>query len=134
MAQNRQIKTIHLEWWTVSKEFFFPLNFLEINELNQYFNKTDTSVLKRDLWEITCWERLASPSFRRSKIYERNSRGYCSMLLPNKHLMDTLNQDCGVRESLSNLLVRFTSASNFVFQQQNENSSSSSKIDLSKTR
>ena len=108
----------------------FPLNFLKINELNQYFNIMDTSVLKRDLWEITYWERLASPSFRRSKIYERNSRGYCSMLLP-KQLMDTLNEDCGVRETLSNL-VRFTSASNFVFQQQN--ATSSSKIDLSKTR
>ena len=46
----------------------------------------DTSVLKRDLWEITHWERLASPSFRRSKIYERNSRGYCSMLLPKNLL------------------------------------------------
>ena len=104
--------------------------FKKINKLNQYFNIMDTSVLKRDLWEITYWERLASPSFRRSKIYERNSRGYCSMLLPKK-LMDTLNEDCGVRETLSNL-VRFTSASNFVFQQQN--ATSSSKIDLSKTR
>ncbi len=90
----------------------------------------DSSVNMKNLWEITSWERYATTSFRRGKIYERNSREYCSMLL-NKRLMDTLNEDYGVRETLSNL-VRFTSASNFVFQEQN--ATSSSKIDLSKTR
>ena len=90
----------------------------------------DSSVLKRNLWEITHWERYGTPSFRRGKIYERNSRGYCSILLNKEKLMDTLNQDSGVRETLSNL-VRFTSPSNFVFKHQN---ASSSKIDLSKTR
>ena len=88
-----------------------------------------SSVFKRNLSEITHQERHATPSERRGKIYERNSRGYGSIML-NKELMDTLNQDSGVRETLSNL-VRFTSTSNFVFQEQNANSS---KIESSKTR
>ena len=89
----------------------------------------DSSVQKRDLREITQWEECLTPSRRRGKIYELKERGYCSIQL-NNELMDTLNQNAGVRETLSNL-VRFTSSSNFVFQQQN---ATSSKIDLSKTR
>lgn len=88
-----------------------------------------SSVFRRNLSEITEWEMPTTRSKRRGKIYERNSRGYASIML-NKELMDTLNQDSGVRETLSNL-VRFTSTSNFVFQEQN---ATSSKIQNSKTR
>jgi hypothetical protein len=85
---------------------------------------------KRNLLELTVRENILRPSARRAKVFDANERGYCSIKL-SEDLMDTLNQNCGVRETLSNL-VRFTSASNFVFQQQN--ATSSSKIDLSKTR
>jgi len=88
-----------------------------------------SSVWRRNLSEITEWEMPLTASKRRDKIFERNSRGYGSIML-NEELMDTLNQDSGVRETLSNL-VRFTSTSNFVFQEQN---ATSSKIENSKTR
>jgi hypothetical protein len=88
-----------------------------------------SSVWRRNLSEITEWEMPVTASKKRGKIYERNSRGYGSIML-NEELMDILNQDSGVRETLSNL-VRFTSTSNFVFQEQN---ATSSKIQNSKTR
>ena len=89
----------------------------------------DNSVGERNLCDITDWESTRSPSFYRNKIYERNERGYCSIQL-DKELMIILNQNTGVRETLSNL-VRFSSTSDFVFQQEN---ASASKIELSKTR
>ena len=84
-----------------------------------------SSVLRRNLSEITEWEMPVTASKKRGKIYERNSRGYGSIML-NEELMDILNQDSGVRETLSNLVT-----SNFVFQEQN---ATSSKIQNSKTR
>jgi hypothetical protein len=87
----------------------------------------NSSVGERNLEQITAWEATGTPSFYRNKIYEPNERGYCSIQLDEK-LMGILNQSNGVRETLSNL-VRFTSSSNFVFQQENN-----AKIELSKTR
>ena len=87
----------------------------------------NSSVAEKNLYQITDWEALGTPSFYRKKIYQHKERGYCSIQLDEK-LMGILNQSNGVRETLSNL-VRFTSSSNFVFQQENN-----AKIDLSKTR
>ena len=84
---------------------------------------------KRNLLELTVRENILRPSARRAKVFDANERGYCSIKL-SEDLMDTLNQSCGVRETLSNL-VKFTSTSEFVFQREN---ASKTKIEISKTR
>ena len=70
----------------------------------------------RTLLEYTVSEKCSTASARRAKVYDAKERGYCSIKLP-EDLMDTLNQNFGVRETLSNL-VKFTHSSEFVFQDE----------------
>jgi hypothetical protein len=85
---------------------------------------------KRNLLELTVRENISRPSARRAKVFDAKERGYCSSIKLSEDLMDTLNQNCGVRETLSNL-VKFTSTSEFVFQREN---ATKKKIEISKTR
>ena len=87
------------------------------------------NVNSRYLLQLTEKENFSSPSARRAKVYDAKERGYCSIKL-SEDLMDTLNQNFGVRETLSNL-VKFTSSSEFVFQKEN---ATKKKIEISKTR
>ena len=84
---------------------------------------------KRNLLELTVRENISRPSARRAKVFDAKERGYCSIKL-SEDLMDTLNQNCGVRETLSNL-VKYSSTSEFVFQREN---AAKKKIEISKTR
>ena len=86
-------------------------------------------VNKTNLIQLTQSERNSNASARRAKVYDAKEKGYCSIKLPGD-LMDTLNQNFGVRETLSNL-VKFTSTSEFVFQKENV---TKKKIDISKNR
>ena len=72
------------------------------------------NVYIRTLLEYTVSEKCSTASARRAKFFDAKERGYCSIKLP-EDLMDTLNQNFGVRETLSNL-VKFTHSSEFVFQ------------------
>ena len=74
------------------------------------------NVYSRTLLEYTVGEKISTASARRAKVYDAKERGYCSIKLA-EDLMDTLNQNFGVRETLSNL-VKFTRSSEFVFQQE----------------
>ena len=74
------------------------------------------NVYTRNLLEYTVGEKFATASARRAKVYDAKERGYCSIKLP-EDLMDTLNQNFGVRVTLSNL-VKFTHSSEFVFQHE----------------
>ena len=84
---------------------------------------------KRNLLELTVRENISRPSARRAKVFDAKERGYCSIKLA-EDLMDTLNQNFGVRETLSNL-VKYSSTSEFVFQREN---AAKKKIEISKTR
>ena len=69
------------------------------------------NVYSRTLLGITVSEKISTASARRAKVYDAKERGYCSIKLA-EDLMDTLNQNFGVRETLSNL-VKFSSSSEF---------------------
>jgi len=74
------------------------------------------NVYIRTLLEYTVSEKYSTASARRAKVFDAKERGYCSIKLP-EDLMDTLNQNFGVRETLSNL-VKYTHSSEFVFQDE----------------
>ena len=86
------------------------------------------NINKINLDQLTQFEKYSTASARRAKVYDAKERGYYSIKLP-EDLMDTLNQNFGVRETLSNS-VKFTSTSEFVFQNENV---TKKKIDISKT-
>ena len=88
-----------------------------INKKIEVIFMDSKNVYSRTLLGLTVSEKISTASARRAKVFDAKERGYCSIKLSGD-LMDTLNQNFGVRETLSNL-VKFTNSSEFVFQQEN---------------
>ena len=71
---------------------------------------------------------------KKRKILGKKQRGYASLII-NENMMQTLNEENGVRETLHNM-VKYSSSSNFVFQKEikSKRSSSQKVIQNSSTR